>query len=95
MGVCFHKIDGDGPPMKKSNKPKNIDTGFVWVICRREPQKEGPAKWHIQGIMYYEQDAVDSCLDENYFVGPLPVNTALPHKLIEWVGAYFPLAKKE
>ena len=68
--------------------------GFVWVIGRRQPKKTGPADWHIQGIADNEETAVAMCLDKNYWIGPLPINTALPHKRIEWVGSYFPLRDK-
>jgi hypothetical protein len=49
-------------------------------------------RYHIQGIFTEERLAVECAFDETYFVGPLPVNQALPHKIVEWAGLYFPLA---
>lgn len=67
--------------------------GFIWVVGRREPTSDPliKADWHIQGIATHENVAIEMCADENYFIGPLPLNTALPHDTIEWVGLYFPL----
>lgn len=95
MGVCFQSITGDGPIMRK--KLRDIDNGFVWVCGRRDPNPsaEGINDWHLQGIATDEKVAVEMCVDENYFVGPIPVNTALPHRRIEWVGSYFPYKRNK
>lgn len=92
MGICVQKITGDGP-MKDENAIYDIEHGFIWVIMRIDPKKKKckHRDWYIQGIATHESIAVESCQDENYFIGPLPLNTALPHDLIEWIGSYFPL----
>lgn len=68
-------------------------SGVMWLMGRREPPAaQGlPGIWHIQGIFTDEELAKQNCLDENYFIGPLPINVALPHERIEWPGCYFPL----
>jgi hypothetical protein len=94
MGICIQRITGDGPKGEEG-MIYNLENGYIWVIMRRDPNPKESCKhhdYHIQGIATTEEVAVGGCRDENYFIGPLPVNTALPHKLIEWVGAYFPLA---
>lgn len=92
MGICLHHIQGNGP-MRKSKKELCIETGFIWIVGRRDTDvPEGQkAMYHIQGTASTETMAIGMCLDETYFIGPLPINTALPHKTIEWVGLYFPL----
>lgn len=79
-----------------NSKELNLENGFVWVAIRRqEVEGDGPSQWHIQGIFGQEDIAVSCCIDETYFVGPLPFNACLPHELIEWVGAYFPIKKQK
>lgn len=72
-----------------SNEELNLANGWVWVVIRRDPSLQ-PADWHLQGLAADERLAVEMSLDETYLIGPLPVNTALPHDRIEWVGSYFP-----
>lgn len=93
MGLCFQFIDGPGPKMRKGKK-MNIEQGFVWVVGRREPNTD-PVQWHIQGITETESLAIEMCVDETYFIGPVPINVSLSHNRIEWVGSYFPLEKRK
>ena len=73
----------------------NRETGFCWVVGRRQLKPGGlPVEWHIQGVADTEEIAIEMCMDDTYFIGPLPINTALPHARIEWVGCYFPLKTK-
>lgn len=48
------------------------------------------ARYHITGIAENERMAVAMCTDEFDFIGPLPVNSALPKERVEWPGHYFP-----
>ena len=63
----------------------------VWFVGRRELQADGPSIYHIQGIATDEVIAIAMCRDDTYFIGPLPVNVALPHERCEWPDMYFPL----
>lgn len=93
MGICLQDIKGAGPKMK-TKIARCLETGFVWLVCRRDPvipKNKTQADYHIQGVTSEEKIAVEMCEDEHYFIGPLPLNTALPHDTIEWVGLYFPL----
>ena len=64
----------------------------AWLCIRRE----GPNKYHFQGVFVdSERDsgetlAAAQCLDDTYYIGPLPVNVALPERVIEWAGCYRP-----
>lgn len=89
MGLCFQTIKGDGPKMELSE----IGEGFVWVVGRRDTEGPEP-QWHIQGITGSEELAVQMCSDETYFIGPVPLNVALAHQRIEWVGSYFPFLRQ-
>lgn len=70
----------------------NLDTGFIWVVIRRQPIDGAPADWHIQALATHEHLAIAMCYDKTYMIGPLPLNSSLPHETIEWLGSYFPLA---
>jgi hypothetical protein len=61
-------------------------TDSVWVVGR---WKE--TTWDLQGVFLTEAGAVEACRDETYFVGPLPLNVALPHETTSWPGAYYPI----
>lgn len=90
MGLWLGTIAGDAPT---NDMERNIETGFIWVVGRLDPDKDVPRseRWHIQGIAVNEQSATAMCLDKTYFIGPLPIGVALPHERSEWIGAYFPL----
>lgn len=89
MGVVVIEVKGDGP-----DRPEHIDlrveTGFVWIVLRTDENEQ----WHIQGVGTTEQWAVSMCVDETYFIGPLPLNSPFPEKQMEWVGSYFPLKQQ-
>lgn len=74
--------------------PVREDGTMIWLVVRREARtKQGlPPAWWVQGIFTDEKQAVASCRHDRYFIGPLPLNMALPERTIEWVGAYCPLA---
>lgn len=93
MGICVQAILGDGPVMDNKKLKLNLATGFVWVVGRISPRpnKEGTYEWHLQGVAVDEKIAIAMCRDENYFIGPIPVNSAIPHDYVEWTGSYFPL----
>lgn len=50
------------------------------------------SRYYIQGLFSEEALAIEAAIDASYFVGPLPMNSALPHHTVEWNGLYFPLA---
>lgn len=91
MGLSLQNLQGNGPRM--NGKDLNINTGFVWIVIRREPKPDGPPDVYIQGIADDEEEAIGMCRDETYFIGPLPKNRRLKHDRQNWVGSYFPLKK--
>lgn len=95
MGLCFQTIISNGPTM--ADMEKSIKTGWIWICMRRDPvpRKDGKGHdWHIQGVTSYENLAIDMCLDEYHFVGPLPIDVSLPNDFMEWPGSYFPYTKR-
>jgi hypothetical protein len=53
------------------------------------------SRYYLQGVFTEEVLAVEACSDASYFVGPLPINSALPHEMVEWRGLYFPFAERK
>lgn len=92
MGFVCGAIADDGPLFNAMMQ--RIDNGWVWVVVRRETEPRpggGPHDWHLQGIGSDEAAAVAMCVDETYCIGPLPIDSPLPHERMEWPGSYFPL----
>jgi hypothetical protein len=100
MGICIQSVNGNGPTIIM-NKARTLARGWVWIVLRRDPDSAmvkdptDPSKnrghqWHIQGVATNEELALRMCLDENYVIGPLPLDSALSVSRIEWAGSYFP-----
>lgn len=51
--------------------------------------------WEFVGVFDNEDKALDSCINENFFIGPVNLNETLPDKTEEWPGIYYPLAFEE
>lgn len=96
MGLSAQRID-DMEQLTESDEAEKycLKNGFVWIVLRRQEKPDGgPADWHIQGVGTDEQSAINLCADESYFIGPLPIDVVMPHELINWTGAYYPLRVK-
>ena len=63
----------------------------LWIVGKMWSIVE---QWEYQGIFDNEQAAVDACKDENWFIGPVEMNTKVPVQREPWPGAYYPLAGK-
>lgn len=95
MGVCIQDIELIGPDMNFQSAEMNLQHNWVWVCIRIDPvvNKYGVHDWHLQGIAADEEIAIGMCVDETYIIGPLPLNSTLPHDKIEWIGSYSPYRK--
>jgi hypothetical protein len=93
MCICIQHIFRDGPKMNTEILDQDLSSGFVWLVGRRVPKPDPDERsdWHIQGVTSREDIAIEMCEDETYFIGPLPLNMALPRQTVQWVGLYFPL----
>ena len=66
-------------------------SGIVWVVGQYIVN--GP--WEIQGVFSDEGQAVAACVEDSFFVGPVPFNEALSIEKREWVGSYYPRLQKK
>lgn len=92
MGICIQQLD-KGPAMEDNAEDYNLKTNWIWIVFRRDANVS-PPQWHLQGVGSNETSALQMCLDENYMLGPVPIDTSLSNDRIEWAGAYFPHARK-
>lgn len=63
----------------------------VWVVG--QTIDETPATgtvWELFGVFDSEEKAVASCLDVNFFVGPVQINTPFPVETTVWPGCRYP-----
>jgi len=63
-------------------------TGTQVFVVGRVPQ-DGSV-WNVIGVFSSLQVAVSECKTEEYFVGPLTMNAALPAEASSWPGAFYP-----
>ena len=49
--------------------------------------------WEFQGVFLTEQEAVDACVEDNYFVAPAILGKSLQKETIKWPGFYYPSKK--
>jgi hypothetical protein len=87
MGIV-HTKPKDGPEMVQ----KDFNHGWVWIVFRLDPnlREDSGQDWHIQGIATSEELAINMCSDENYFIGPIPLDMLFPESRMEWPGMYRP-----
>lgn len=77
--------------------PSEVETGdMIYLLGRREDRpcphcNDVVGAYHIQGVFTDPRLAVEAAVDEEYFVGPLMVNVALPHHTVDWPGLWWPL----
>lgn len=88
MGICLNCLNGKRGigPVPSPPLPDGKEVAF-WIVLRTDEY----GHVHIQGIFTEEPDAQTACLNDTYSIGPIPVNTILPHSEIGWAGYYCPL----
>lgn len=52
-------------------------------------RKEGTA-WEFQGVYEKETVAIEHCTNNNYFIGPVKLNTPIPEETTDWPDLYYP-----
>jgi len=52
-------------------------------------------RWEFYGVFETEEEAIEECLNEDFFIGPIFVGKSLPYGTLPWPGAYYPKAKIE
>lgn len=63
-------------------------TNIVWVVGH---WIEGNQDWEVIGVSSSEDIAVSWCLDDRYFIGPIPIDTPTHEEGARWEGCYYPL----
>jgi hypothetical protein len=61
----------------------------VWLVGQH---KGKDAQWELQGVYLTEREAILSCQERNWFIGPLVIGSPLPPESSEWRGCYYPLS---
>jgi hypothetical protein len=65
----------------------------VWVVGRMADHAAGV--WQLQGVFSDRTNAIKACRDEDYFVGPVPLDRSLPHQTVKWPGCFYPIKSAE
>lgn len=63
----------------------------LWVVGK-STDLENPFAWEFCGVFDDENNAVDRCLDDMHFVGPVVLNQQVPDEHMAWPGCYYPKA---
>ena len=63
----------------------------VWVVG----QYVVDGQWELQGVFSDEVQAVAACVEDSFFVGPVPFNEALSIEKRAWDGSYYPRLQKK
>ena len=66
------------------------DKKIVYAVGEYIKETEDGAVWDLAGIFEDQSKAEAACVKDNYFVGPMPLNTALPTKREVWPNVYYP-----
>lgn len=66
----------------------------LWVCGKYLEQRDNGAVWEMQGVFSSEEKAVAACLTEDFFIGPVELDKAMPEERIVWYKAYYPKAKR-
>lgn len=88
---------GDGharPPKGKPEFRGSFEIDVFWLALQviAEPGDDLPYPVEIIGLFETEVDAVTACRDPTDCIGPLAVGEVLPREMVDWPGAYYPLA---
>lgn len=65
----------------------------LWVVSKMHTYRT--PDWTFQGVYDSEEKAIQACLTEDYFIGPVGLNEPIPHERMAWPGAYFPLLENK
>lgn len=59
----------------------------VWIVGQCDTES---IDWFFQGVFSTEQQAIDQCIDERFFIGPAIIDEILPIEVTDWEGCYYP-----
>jgi hypothetical protein len=83
-----------------SNITEAIKNGMIkdsielYVVGKVLKNTKDGRLWEFQGIFTSKILAESACIEENFFIGPVKLDSRIPMKSIPWSGAYYPKHKK-
>jgi len=68
---------------------------IVWlaVQVQANPEDDRPYPLEIIGVFRTRKAAEQACQEPTDCIGPLTIGEILPREMVEWPGAYYPLAE--
>ena len=65
----------------------------LWCVGKFMNCDSCDSKWYMAGVYDTEKKAVESCITDDYFVGPVKLNK--PSDSSVWKGCYYPLLETQ
>jgi len=62
----------------------------LWVVGQYRGHIEDAVAWDFQGLFSSKEKAIEACVGDHYFCGPVVLDRKLPAKVLVWEGAYYP-----
>jgi hypothetical protein len=77
--------------MTRNQKVNSI----VWlaVQVKANPEDDRPYPLELIGVFRTRYDAVQACQEPTDCIGPMEIGKVQPRGMVEWEGAYYPLAE--
>lgn len=73
----------------KDTEPKDI----LWIVGKTVGFNSDGCVWEYVGVFDKDSLAIAECITEEYFVGPVELNTAIHGDAETWPGCYYPIQK--
>ncbi len=71
---------------------ESVNSGdILWLSGQIIEWTPNGAIWEVQGIYSTRELAVETCLDDYWFVGPIVLNQEIPADPTVWAGCEYPL----
>jgi len=69
--------------------------GIIWlaVQVKATPDDDPPYPLEIIGAFRTRKEAIQACREPTDCIGPLKLGEVQPREMVEWEGAFYPLAK--
>ena len=67
----------------------------LWVVGKVLNPDMGCDIWEFCGVFDTAKKAEAICKTEDYFVGPINLNFAVPKPSVDWPNAYYPVIEED
>jgi hypothetical protein len=70
--------------------------GIIWlaVQVKATPDDDPPYPLEIIGAFRTRKEAIEACQESTDCIGPLTLGEVQPREIVEWEGAFYPLAEQ-